>query len=169
MTKDEKEVSQRAQAEGVAKYEALVKRKERGPVSDTEELWLKVWELERQLEAVKVPNSFVVVALLPLSAKLPEEIATLAPGERAGLPTMKHRWYCDPGPCRGAGNTVWRKGLDPATGDVPEEWKWGHVASRSFASPYEADLWLAHTAEGALITKHASVIFIAAVTDYSRV
>lgn len=169
MNKAEKAALQRAQADGMAKYEALVKKKKSGPVSDTEELWLKVWELERQLEAVKVPNSFVVIALLPLSPKLPEEIATLAPGERAGLPTIKHNWYCDPGPCRGAGNTVWRKGLDPATGDVPADWKWGYVASRSFASPYEADLWLANSTEGALITKHASIVFVAAVTDYSRV
>lgn len=132
-----------------------------------EELRQRVAQLESTIEALRTPSSYVVVALFKIADIESSELAKLPAGQRSGLPTVRHRW-CPEEPCgKYVGNTSWVKGLDPA-GRVPESWKWTHVVSRTFASSYEAELWLAHSTEGKFITQNAEIVMTATVSDYSK-
>ena len=132
-----------------------------------EELRQRVAELETVVDRLRQPNAFVVLALFKFPDAKASDLSKLPVGKRSGLPTIQYNWICDPGPCRGVGNTHWHKGLD-AAGTVPGTWKWTHVGSRTFASPHEAQEWLAHSEEGQFITKHAEIVMTLTVSDYSR-
>jgi hypothetical protein len=132
-----------------------------------EELRQRVSELETIVDHLRQPNAFVVLALFKFPDVGRSELPKLPVGKHSGLPTIKYNWVCDPGPCRGIGNSHWLKGLDGA-GNVPKTWAWTHVGSRTFPTAHEANEWLARSEEGQFITKNAEVVMTLTVSDYTR-
>ena len=120
--------------------------------------------LEGLQKSANSPNQFMVLALFSFAGKPPEEIAKLQNGGARGLPSLiMHRW-CPEEPCaRIASNVYARK---PLLKDFPGAFRWSHVGARIFSTRAEADLWLAHSREGALFTEYAEVVMALSLTDY---
>ena len=124
---------------------------------------VQVFETENAIETLKSRYGFVVMAFFDFDPKDPVQLKELATGRTAGLPTIMYNWECNP--CYKVGNMHWLRGVD--AGNLPSGWKWTYVATRHFATAYEAESWLKNSEEGRFIDQHAKVIMRTTVTDYT--